>query len=238
MAAASTSSMSAVLSHFSCVATERRLSEGKRLQQRIPFMVQNKWQERIPVLLAVFFLLLLVPAAWSSIVAASPQGAFAEFNQRLLDYVAIHEKAVASVPLLPASDDPALIAKHQEAIANAIRKARPNASPGDLFVPAVQSALMDLLKRELSGQKGESARETILGEGNPKSSESRAAVNLSVNAIYSTKAPLSTVPASLLGALPQLPEALEFRFVGRDLILRDTKANLILDILRNAVPQN
>jgi len=35
-----------------------------------------------------------------------------------------------------------------------------------------------------------------------------------------------------------LPEVLEFRFVGRDLILRDRKANLIVDILKNAVPLN
>jgi hypothetical protein len=40
----------------------------------------------------------------------------------------------------------------------------------------------------------------------------------------------------LLDALPRLPEGLEYRFMGNDLILRDTKANLIVDFINNAVP--
>jgi hypothetical protein len=43
------------------------------------------------------------------------------------------------------------------------------------------------------------------------------------------------VPPSLLMALPTLPETLEFRFVGRSLILRDTKANLIVDLMPDVV---
>jgi hypothetical protein len=38
--------------------------------------------------------------------------------------------------------------------------------------------------------------------------------------------------------LPQLPKEVEYRFVGRDLILRDVAANLIVDFLPNAVPQS
>jgi hypothetical protein len=36
-------------------------------------------------------------------------------------------------------------------------------------------------------------------------------------------------------ALPTLPQGLEFRFVGRNLILLDTEANLIVDFIPNAV---
>ena len=36
--------------------------------------------------------------------------------------------------------------------------------------------------------------------------------------------------------LQRLPDGLEYRFMGRDLILRDTKANLIVDVLHEAVP--
>ena len=42
-----------------------------------------------------------------------------------------------------------------------------------------------------------------------------------------------TYTDSVLMALPTLPKELEFRFVGRDLILRDTHANLIVDFLPN-----
>jgi hypothetical protein len=75
----------------------------------------------------------------------------------------------------------------------------------------------------------------ILGEGNPRSPESPAKVTLAVNAPYPSAAPLSTVPPSLLLKLPPLPDALEYRFVGRNLILWDTKANLIVDILPDVI---
>jgi hypothetical protein len=38
----------------------------------------------------------------------------------------------------------------------------------------------------------------------------------------------------VLLALPELKEGVEYRFVGRTLILRDTKANIIVDTLPNA----
>ena len=40
----------------------------------------------------------------------------------------------------------------------------------------------------------------------------------------------------LLRKLPDLPPELEYRIVGRHLILRDVKANLIVDVLRDVVP--
>ncbi len=57
-----------------------------------------------------------------------------------------------------------------------------------------------------------------------------------VNATYPPALPLATFPASLLAALPPLPEDIEYRFVGRHLILRDVKANIIVDVLPNVLP--
>ena len=57
-----------------------------------------------------------------------------------------------------------------------------------------------------------------------------------INATYPSTLPLATFPASLLAALPPLPEEIEYRFVGRHLILRDVKANIIIDVLRNVLP--
>jgi hypothetical protein len=39
------------------------------------------------------------------------------------------------------------------------------------------------------------------------------------------------MPPSLLLNLPELPKELEYRFVGRELVLRDSAANLIVDVL-------
>ena len=36
--------------------------------------------------------------------------------------------------------------------------------------------------------------------------------------------------------LPRLPDGLEYRFMGRDLVLRDQASNLIIDFVPGAVP--
>jgi hypothetical protein len=44
------------------------------------------------------------------------------------------------------------------------------------------------------------------------------------------------IPPSVLCSLPALPEELQFRFWDRSLLLWDYHANLIVDILPNALP--
>jgi hypothetical protein len=57
-----------------------------------------------------------------------------------------------------------------------------------------------------------------------------------INTDYPTTLPLATVPPALLLNLPTLPEVLEYRLLGRHLILRDIGANLIVDYVPNVVP--
>lgn len=46
------------------------------------------------------------------------------------------------------------------------------------------------------------------------------------------------MPPKLLLALPLLPEELEYLFVNRDLVLWDWHADLIIDVLPNAIPRD
>ena len=48
--------------------------------------------------------------------------------------------------------------------------------------------------------------------------------------------PLATFPPLLLGTLPRLPDDLEYRFMGRQLVIRDTRTNLIVDYLSDGAP--
>jgi hypothetical protein len=41
---------------------------------------------------------------------------------------------------------------------------------------------------------------------------------------------------SMLAGLPQLPPELEYRFLGRHLILVDVLANVVVDVLYDALP--
>jgi hypothetical protein len=85
-----------------------------------------------------------------------------------------------------------------------------------------------VLAPELKGHDGAHAKE-ILKDDAPLS------VPLKVNAPYPEGKALPTVPASLLMNLPKLPTELDYRIVGKHLILRDTGADLIVDFMLNAV---
>ena len=52
---------------------------------------------------------------------------------------------------------------------------------------------------------------------------------------YPEGKPRSTVPATILAILPMLPPDIEYRFVERDLILLDTRANIVVDRIANAI---
>jgi hypothetical protein len=61
-------------------------------------------------------------------------------------------------------------------------------------------------------------------------------VAIGANMVYPPQLPLATFPGKLLKALPELPKGLEYRIVGRHLILRDVTGNVIVDILRDVFP--
>jgi hypothetical protein len=157
-----------------------------------------------------------------------------DFNDRVQRYWDIHKKAEdAAPPIDKKKADPAAIVERERALAQVIRAARMNAAEGDIFTPAVQKVLVAEISQAVASGTG--ARDTVLGEGNPKNPESAARVDLAVNAKYPSNAPVSTMAPSVLLKLPKLPQGLEYRFVGRHLILYDSTANLIVDILRNAI---
>jgi hypothetical protein len=158
-----------------------------------------------------------------------------EFKERIDKYLAIQKKAVGSVPSQSKEvADPALIVKHEKQVADAIRALRPNAMPGEIFTPWLRGVIAKAVKEQVQGARGKDAKDSILDEGNPKGKEATVPVNIKVNGGYPQDAPLSTVPPSVLLALPPLPKEIEYRFVGRNLILRDTKANIVVDILTDA----
>ena len=53
--------------------------------------------------------------------------------------------------------------------------------------------------------------------------------DVDVNEAYARHKSLATMPPTILLLLPALAEDLEYRFVGRHLIMRDVRANMIVD---------
>jgi hypothetical protein len=166
-----------------------------------------------------------------------------EFANKALAYVALRNKLEASLPKLPAKAEPAAVAAHQKALAEAIRKSGPRPVPGHIFVPDIQPYFKRLLAPELKGPGSAETREKV-GEGNPEAAKGLPKdpdvkprnVSLVPYATYPSDAPVSTVPAPVLLKMPQLPKELEYRFVGKNLILRDTVADVVVDYIPEAVP--
>jgi hypothetical protein len=163
--------------------------------------------------------------------------AIKDYSDRLDEYVELHKKAADGLPRLTGDEDPVTIAAHRVALAQAIRARRGRARRGDIFDAKVVPTLVARVRAELLGVEARPARK-VIREGNPQfDPEGYVPVPLGINADYPLRAPVSTVPPSVLLVLPPVPaDVLEYRFVGRDLILRDVEANLIVDYIVGAVP--
>jgi hypothetical protein len=159
----------------------------------------------------------------------NPTGAAVQaFQKALADYVKVHNEAEAKVPNLSETKDPAKISAREAALGVAIKALRAGAKPGDIFVPEVQPVFIEAVRNDFSTRTAVDRKAMV--EELPKQ------MTLTVNMVYPTTLPLATFPAKLLRSLPDLPPELEYRIVARHLILRDVKANLIVDFLRNVVP--
>jgi Skp family chaperone for outer membrane proteins len=172
-------------------------------------------------------------------VAKLEAEALDELEDNVEHYVKkVHRKAAKGIPALPPQATPEQMTAHQRALADAIVALRPQARPGDLFVPECVPILKRIIAAELAGTAGAGARKEILN-GNPPidpDHDDRMQVKLAVNAPYPAAAAVSSVPPSVLLTLPLLEKEVEYRFVNRDLVLRDVDANLILDFIRLAAP--
>jgi hypothetical protein len=150
------------------------------------------------------------------------------FQKQVADYVKLHHEADSKVPSLTETSDPHKLASREAALGVAIRQLRVDAKPGDIFVAEFQPVLVEAVRQDFSTR--------TMADRKAMVQELPKATKLSVNMVYPTSLPLATFPAKLLRALPDLPPELEYRIVGRDLILRDVKANLVVDFVRNVVP--
>lgn len=174
-----------------------------------------------------------VPGSASS-AASQPVNADAKamagFLDRVNGYVAVHQKLENTLPKLSHESTPEQIDTHQRSLAKLIQGARRDAKPGDLFTPESQAVIKPLLAKVLGGPDGAAIKASIMDE-NP------GVPGLKVNDRYPDSVPISTIPPQVLEGLPKLPEEMQFRFVGNDLILMDTHAHIIADVVRNAFPQ-
>jgi hypothetical protein len=153
------------------------------------------------------------------------------FARAAEDYAFMHRRIERRLPVLEVNANPETIRRAIDAMAGAVRVARAEAEPGDLFNPRVEVAIRNRIARALRthGMTAADVRAAELAEGIDP-----AGVPLKVNGTFPWAIGTAMVPC-ILEALPPLPPELQYRLVGRDLVLIDVHASLIVDILREAL---
>jgi hypothetical protein len=168
----------------------------------------------------------------------------ADFQKRIDAYMTIHKDAAKDAPALKETKNPAEIKAAQDALGTKIRAARATAKQGDVMTPEIQNKFRRLMYPVVTspapqGTAGREVKKDIkeeLKENNEeRKEEGGKPVVLKVNATYPDDTPLPTTPPQVLMNLPKLPEQLEYRIIGKNLIMRDVEANVIVDFVPNAI---
>jgi hypothetical protein len=153
-----------------------------------------------------------------------------DFEARIGKYLEIHKDAAKGAARLKETENPAEVSRAQSALADRIRSQRAAAKQGDIFTPEIRSRFRRLLAPEMKGEEGRDAK-AVMKDDAP----APGAIPFKVNAKYPEGQPLPTVPSNVLLNLPRLPEPLEYRIIGKHLVLLDSDADIIVDYIPNAI---
>jgi hypothetical protein len=179
--------------------------------------------------------LVLLSCALSSILLAQPQpvnpdaAIVQDFQKRVADYQKLRKTVEGKLPRLKRTPSQEKIEHHEKELAHEIREARRLVRQGDIFSAEISSEFRRLIALAMQGQNAGRVEKSL------KSAEP-VRLRLEINHKYPSNIPLQSTPPTLLENLPKLPPELEYRIVGHYLVLLDSKANLIVDYISNAIP--
>jgi len=154
-----------------------------------------------------------------------------QFTERIGQYAALHERLEVSLPPLRPSRTAQSLLLNRTYLAAAIRAARPNARQGDIFAPPVERLFRQLLTDALAGTDTNALLGHLYAE--------HMIVTAFHPRVYDPYPDWATheMPPALLQVLPPTPHDLEYRLIDHDLLLLDIHANLIVDVLFDAIPR-
>ena len=155
--------------------------------------------------------------------------AISTFENRVKEYVKLRNQVKAKLPKLSKDSTPEQIHPYMVAFEEAVRAARVGAKRGEIFVPEIAGYIRATLREDFTGRDKVELRKTIL------QAETQG-VPLRVNYPYPESKEFTEMPPTLLLKLPQLPQEVRYRFVGRNMLLVDRENNLIIDYMTDALP--
>lgn len=146
------------------------------------------------------------------------------FSTRIEQYAELRGRLQRTLPAVTVTDDVRQIRRDIRSLEHAIRGARPGAIQGEFFTDATSAEFKRALALIMDADVW-----AVLMDDNP------GAFSHDIDGNYPEGKTRSTIPGIVLANLPQLPDDIEFRFLGRHLILYDMRANIIIDRLPNAI---
>jgi hypothetical protein len=193
----------------------------RRIDEPDPVMMMR----RSHASLAIALMVLAASVGYAQAPATHQDGnVVTQFNTRVWAYVELRSELEKGLPVLAVTENRAETRRADRALAQRIRVARAKAKQGDIFTPAIGVEFRKALLREMNAHTWK-----VIMDDNPGDFEAQ------INGAYPEGKPLSTVPPNMLAVLPRLPDDVEYRFVGRHLILLDTRAMVILDRIPFAI---
>ena len=151
------------------------------------------------------------------------------FHRALDAYMTLRRRLEQDVPPLRTSGNVREIREAVDARRAAVRRARAQAQRGDMFNAEVASLFRMRIQQILL------ANDDLVAELMHEMSEDGGGWSAAVvNGEFSWSTAAAT-PPPVLAALPPLPDELQYRFVGRDLVLVDVDASIVLDILPGVI---
>ena len=151
-----------------------------------------------------------------------------EFETRVSRYLEQRKQKAGTLPA--STKSAARLTETREQVRSRIQANRANASQGDIFTPEVANYLRRQIARTFQGPGGHRVLISL------QHAEPGYHAALHVNESYPDGIPLQSMPPTLLMKLPKLPAELQYRIVGRNLVLLDIEPNLVVDLLPDAVP--
>jgi len=172
---------------------------------------------------------------WLFILAFAASGFASETQEKVFaaavaKYVQMQQGLEGSVPAQKTTEEPGQIADRQHQLTGVMADARRNALQGEIFTDDVANYFRKIIRKAFQEPGGRAMRKTI-EERNPAKP-----IVLKVNDVYPDDQVRTTMPPTLLRRLPVLPKELAYRVIGHSLVLQDTRTNLIVDFIPNAIP--
>jgi hypothetical protein len=177
---------------------------------------------------AVMGCLALAWPAGAQSSASKDAAAVKQFEAAIARYMAMRQGLTSEVRGPVKNSSSTQLTNASDALAAAIERARKDAKPGSIFSAPVAA----MFKRSIAETIKKEHLQPVLADIDDDRTPGPAP---KVHLRLPVTAQMATMPPALLKALPQLPKELEYRILGRYLVLRDVDASLILDYIPAAV---